>query len=224
MAIGGRANATGRSSGIMAGRQGKLGKPPKGESWIWLTRDLLASPAMRHRSLYARMVLDFLMVEHTAHAGQCNGRLMATYDQLQQAGVPRRHINAAIFELENLGLVAVTRRGGRDSPSLYRLTWQAADEKGPTNEWAGVTEDVAIQIGVDCKRLRKRNKEGPGARNKNGPPSPFRVPPLDTNPEPPLETYTSDPRGNRKARLAAPPLATPLIFAVDGSARKRKTA
>ena len=43
----GKPDATGRSSGKLGGRAGKLMKPPQGEPWVWLTRELLASDAWR---------------------------------------------------------------------------------------------------------------------------------------------------------------------------------
>ena len=59
----GKPDATGRSSGKLSGRAGRLRRPPKGEPWVWMTRELIASPAMRSLSLTARRLLDFLMIE-----------------------------------------------------------------------------------------------------------------------------------------------------------------
>ena len=78
----GKPDASGRSSGKLTGERKKLRQPPKGEPFVWLTRELLTSPAWRAMSPNAARLIDFLLVEHTNHAGTENGNLLATYDQL----------------------------------------------------------------------------------------------------------------------------------------------
>ena len=135
----GRPDATGRSSGIRTGRRGKAHRPPKGEPWVWITRDLVSSPAWRARSINCRRLIDFLMVEHMNHAGTENGRLMATYDQLVEWGMPRSEIRKAIEEAEFLGLLKCERGGrwaGSNQPSIFRLTMYAdREDDPPTDEW-----------------------------------------------------------------------------------------
>ena len=108
----GKPNATGRSSGKRTGRAARAHRPPKDEPWVWLTRELVSSPAWRSRSINCARLIDFLMVEHKNHAGTENGNLMATYDQLVPWGLTRSEIRAAIDEAEFLGLVRF-ERGGR---------------------------------------------------------------------------------------------------------------
>ena len=156
----GKPDATGRSSGKRTGRDRKLRSPPKGEPWIWLTRDMLASASMRSLSLTGRRLLDFLLIEDMNHAGTENGALMATKDQLIAFGLSRRLIASAIRELVFLGLVRVERgrftRGGVKAPNLYRLTFYADKDGSPaTNEWKGMTEE-AIAV---WKRDRIRSKK-----------------------------------------------------------------
>ena len=87
----GRPDATSRSSGRLSGsRAKKLRGPPKGESWVWLTRELVSSPAWRHRSINCVRFIDFLMAEHMNHSGFENGNLIATYDQLVAWGIAAR--------------------------------------------------------------------------------------------------------------------------------------
>ena len=62
----GKPDATGRSSGKLSGRARRLRSPPRGESWIWLTRELLESPAWRALNPNARKLIDFLLVEYMA--------------------------------------------------------------------------------------------------------------------------------------------------------------
>jgi len=156
----GKPDATGRSSGKLSGRAGKLRSPPKGEAWAWMTRDMLASPAMRALSLTGRRLLDFLLIENMNHAGTENGALMATKDQLMAIGLSRRLIADAIRENVFLGLVRVERgrltRGGVKAPNLFRLTFYADKDGSPaTNEWKGTT-DEAIAV---WKTYRIRSKK-----------------------------------------------------------------
>lgn len=143
MATHGKPNSTGRSSGKRVGRERKILGPPKGEPWVWLTRELIESDAWQMRSRQCVIFIEALLIEHMAHAGNENGRLKATYDQLQALGARRSSIRKAIMEGRYLGLVKVTRHGGRwamtNRPSLYRLTFLPTIEDGiacePTNEW-----------------------------------------------------------------------------------------
>jgi hypothetical protein len=70
----GKPNATGRSSGKLSGRAGKLARPPAGKRWAWLTAEMLSSLAWRSLSANGRRLLDFLLLEHCCHAGQETGR------------------------------------------------------------------------------------------------------------------------------------------------------
>lgn len=139
----GKPNATGRSSGKLAGRESKLRKPPKGEPWTWLTRELLFSPAWRAMSLDARRLIDFLLVEHCNHAGRENGQLIATHRQLIAIGILPSNVRRAIETCESLGLIR-WQMGGRNIPSRFRLTFYADAAGGdPTDEWKAITPDLA---------------------------------------------------------------------------------
>lgn len=140
-----KADATGRSTGKVAGRQGRINRPPKGEAFVWLNRDLLASASWRLQSINCRRLIDALLLDHMAHAGTENGNLMATYDQLVEFGAGRRHIRRAIEEAEYLGLIRYSPGGrwaGTNQPSRFRLTFYAdKDGTPPTNEWKSRTEE-----------------------------------------------------------------------------------
>lgn len=125
MAIG-KPDATGRSSGQLSGRARKMRSPPKGEPWVWMTRELLASSTIASLSKTGRRLLDFLLIEHMNHAGTENGDLIATKEQLINFGMSRRLIPEAIREVEFAGLIRVQRGvacGGVKSPNFYRLTF-----------------------------------------------------------------------------------------------------
>ena len=144
MARFGKPDATGRSSGQLTGRQGKLRRPPEGESWAWLLRDLLASPAWGAQSIYCRRLVDFLLIEYLNHAGTENGNLRATYDQLEKSGISRRRILSTILEAERLGLVKVEHGGrwaGTNQPSTFTLTFYPDNLDNPaTDDWKCVTD------------------------------------------------------------------------------------
>lgn len=108
----GKADKTGRSSGKLERAERKLLGPPVGAAWVWLPAELLASDAWRGASIHCRRLLDFLWIENCNHAGRENGRLQATYNQLERFGLQRRRIKGAIEEAARRGLVEVTRKGG----------------------------------------------------------------------------------------------------------------
>jgi hypothetical protein len=76
----------------------KLNAPPDGP-WMPIGREMLRSGAMRALSLHARCALDRIMVEHMDHAGQENGRLKVTWQDLEKFGVHRSFIKRALSEL-----------------------------------------------------------------------------------------------------------------------------
>ena len=85
----GKPDQTGRSSGKRTGRAAKAHRPPKGEPWVWLTRELLASPAWRRQSAKTARLITFLLIEHMNHAGTENGNLKATHEQLRPSIIER---------------------------------------------------------------------------------------------------------------------------------------
>lgn len=109
----------------------------------------------------ARRVLDFLLVDHMAHAGTENGALMATYDQMIAGGLPRRLIAGAIRELENLGLIRAERGGicgGQRNATRFRLTFYATKDGQPaTNDWKGITSDRVKAAKAEARRAPRNN-------------------------------------------------------------------
>ena len=161
----GKPDQTGRSSGRRTGRAAKAYRPPKGEPWVWITRELLASPAWRYQGANTSRLIAFLLIEHMNHAGTENGNLKATHEQLRAYGLSANLIRDAIEEAEFLGLIRF-KRGGRwansNQPSQFRLTFQAdRDGNSPTNEWKQRTEEDVRRWHVARKARRK------GRRNQN---------------------------------------------------------
>lgn len=163
MATHGKPNVKGRSSGRMNGKTKNLLGPPPGKPWVWLIAELMASDAWRLRSHNCALFVDRLLIEHMNHAGLENGRLKATYDDLEAYVLRRRSIKGAIEEAKFLGLVRVTFHGGRwamtNSASQYRLTFYPTIEEGvvcpASNEWKGKT---AKQIRGYREKLAATNR------------------------------------------------------------------
>jgi len=129
---------------------------------------MLNSPAWRAMSANTRKLIDFLLIEHSNHAGYENGRLIATHSQLAEYGLTPCLICEAIDEAESLGLIRAVRGGRRNlsnQPSTFRLTWIGDRDGAPaTNEWKGVTiEDIAAwkenrSEDREARRKRKSRK------------------------------------------------------------------
>jgi hypothetical protein len=110
-------------------------RPPVGEPYIWLPRELLASDAWRSAGINTRRFIDFLMLEQMGKGGQENGKLKATDRQLRAFGIGARHITRAIREAEKLGLVDCIK-GGMRVATMYRLTWLESHDGTPaTTRW-----------------------------------------------------------------------------------------
>ena len=171
-------NATGRSSGKRSGRSRKIYSPPKGEPWRWLTRELISSPAWRMRSINVARLIDFLLVEDMNHAGTENGNLNATYDQLCEWGIGRRHIRPAIEEAQFLGLLHCEQgvwHGGKFEMNCFRLTFYPYRQGySATNEWKGKTTEAIKVWRLDKANMRAAKKQNSSSRSCTVP-VPFRA-------------------------------------------------
>jgi hypothetical protein len=83
----------------------KRNRPPPDQPWIWLTRELLESEAWRTASIHVRRLIERLLVEHMAHGGTENGRLICTYADLTKAGIRRQRIPDVIRDAIQRGLI-----------------------------------------------------------------------------------------------------------------------
>jgi hypothetical protein len=112
---------------------------------------MLHSIAYQSLGIAARRVLDFLIVEHLNHGGKENGRLGATYLQLERFGVTKRDIAKAFAELFETGFVRLTAQGlrqaGGGEPSRYALTWLptlmgSPEQVDATDDWREVAANL----------------------------------------------------------------------------------
>jgi hypothetical protein len=131
---------------------GKLGGPPKGKSWVWLTLEMVENGAWRSLTTNARRVIDFLMIEHMRHAGKENGALLAPRRQLVAFGIGTHFISEAIDEAVLMGFVDVKRGTGRRA-STYALTWlPLRDGIDPTNRWRAVASAKEHSLEMSAKQ------------------------------------------------------------------------
>jgi hypothetical protein len=136
-------DATGRSTGRFADpRFRKLNKPPPGEPWLWLTREILESFAWRALSNAGQKIVSRIGIEHLSHGGCQNGDLPVTYRDFERYGIGKNSIFAALAEASELGLIERTAAGrqawgeSKGSPARYALSWLPFHDGRPaTNRW-----------------------------------------------------------------------------------------
>jgi hypothetical protein len=140
------------------------------EQWIAYSREMIESPALRALSLIATRVMHRLEAEHMNHGGAENGRLLVTFDQLEQWGMDRNSIAPAIRELVALGFVEITEhgRGGAETglPNRFRLTYVNSKTKEvPSNEWSRITTLAeAKRLASDARHDKNQRASDLGKR------------------------------------------------------------
>jgi hypothetical protein len=112
--IGRKHDPTGRSSGEFANaKYRKANRPPANAAWVWLTEEMLSSPAYRVLSGGAHKVIARIAIEHMAHGGTLNGALPVTYNDFVSYGIRRRSILGYLYEAMALGFIDRTQQGVR---------------------------------------------------------------------------------------------------------------
>jgi hypothetical protein len=138
-----RHDATGRSTGRFADpRFRKLNKPPPGEPWLWLTREILESYAWRALSNAGQKTVSRIGLEHLAHGGCLNGDLPVTYRDFEAYGIGPNSVFPALAEASALGLIERTVAGHqawgpfKGRPARYGLCWLPRHDGTPaSNRW-----------------------------------------------------------------------------------------
>jgi hypothetical protein len=164
-------DAAGRPTGKLRTRRNKLQ-----EVFVPHFRSMLESPAWGALSITARRILDRLELEHLAHGGKENGKLVCTYDDFVKYGARRHSIKLAILQLRQLGFIEVTQWGrqavgdGR-VPSKYRLTYVPTVEPcyQATHEWRRFKydEQVWVALGKAENELHEGRRRAGKRRPKN---------------------------------------------------------
>ena len=108
-----------------------MAKKRAAEPFIMLPRSLLESFAWRALSRAARQVIDRIVIEHLAHAGRENGKLIVRYEDFIEYGIHPMSIAPAQREASALGLIVLVKRG-RAGNAEYRTPhqWGLAFVKG----------------------------------------------------------------------------------------------
>jgi hypothetical protein len=140
------------------------------ENWISYLRSMLESCAFRVLGHTAIRVMHRIEIEHMAHGGAENGRLIVTYDQFEEYGVSRNSVGPAIRELVALGFLEITDKGiasnenGR--PNRFRLTYvNVKSREQPTNEWRRVTTiEEADRLAKEARAEKDQRARALGSR------------------------------------------------------------
>lgn len=143
------------------GKRRKHHGPRKDEPWVWMSRDLISSPAFRALSGNGLKIIFRVLEEHMSHGGQENGELIVTHAQFADYGIRLASVAQAIQEAEYMGFIAVDRgtayRGGHE-PNVYRLTWFGDFRDAPaTNNWKGI-DDPHIAVWKERKKQKAELK------------------------------------------------------------------
>jgi len=141
----------------------KLYNPPQDKPWIWLPTEILNSTAWQSMGINCRRLIDFLLIEHRNHAGRENGKLIATYNQLEKFGLTRSKINVAIKEAEFLGFIKYEQGsfyGETRKPNLYKLTFYGDLEGNyASNDWKRITAENVKERYEKMKKFQKTRKD-----------------------------------------------------------------
>jgi hypothetical protein len=102
------------------------GRGEKPHSFVQFPHYMLRSPQFQQLSARACKVLFYLAAQYK---GKNNGDLQATYTLAKSAGIrSAANLRAGTVELEEAGFIVKSRNGGRNSCSLYALTWFPVDD------------------------------------------------------------------------------------------------
>jgi hypothetical protein len=124
----------------------KAQRPPAGEPWAWLTRELLVSDAWRSLGVNGRRFIDFLLIEHMSRGGKHNGKLKAPFRQLVAFGISSALVADEVRNAERFGLIE-SYRGGMRVATTYALGWLPLhDKKAAPNRWRAYRNPKLIPL------------------------------------------------------------------------------
>jgi hypothetical protein len=108
-----------------------MAKKRADEPFVMLPRSLLESYAWRALSRAGHQVVARVVIEHLAHGGRENGRLIVRYEDFLEYGIHLHAIAPAQREVCALGLLIMVERG-RAGNAEYRIPhkWALAFVKG----------------------------------------------------------------------------------------------
>jgi hypothetical protein len=115
--------------------------------FVWIPVAVMENTAWCGLSINARRIMDRLLIENARHKSEANGRLRVSYQQFEDCGIGARLISPALRELEQAGLLAITKgeqRGKFREPNLYRVTFYGTID-GPAT-WRAEPETNVVQL------------------------------------------------------------------------------
>lgn len=143
--------------------------PPRDQGgWMALTLDMLESAAYRTLSPNGRKCWDRLTLEHVAHGGRENGRLIVTHEQFIDYGVTGEYVADGLDELAYKGLIKMQRGkagNGTAHPTVFTLTFMGTYDGAPaTNEWKRFT---VAEAKLWSEVVRKQRADARAAKHKS---------------------------------------------------------
>ena len=163
----------------------RANRPPPQEVWIWLTREMMESPAWSALTAPARRVIDRILIEHMHHAGTENGELVVTFDNFEAIGVPRHSAKCAIAVAVALGFIDITFKGVRSHgaarrPSKYAITWLPQNDGTPaSNRWKSIATKDQAATAVAAVHSSTKELNGSRARSVQRSVRRARSPPME---------------------------------------------
>jgi hypothetical protein len=176
-------------------------------AFIARPRQLLDSPVLWVLSQSAHRALLRIEIEHMAHAGSANGKLLVTYKDLERCGIHPNAIAPALRELEALGIIETTRKGYGGAqvrePSLYRLTYVRAWNAGRA-DGTGTHEYLRFKTHQEAETAAQKARKAANPRNSARSKNYFAT--LGIRSLPPSENEGEMPNSRpRKTRVLRPP-------------------
>jgi hypothetical protein len=148
-------------------------KPPKDTGWLFISLEMMNSPAWEVAPAEVKLVVLRLVQEHHAHAGMENGRLQTTYDQFERFGISRRRIKWAVRSAQALGFIDVLHRGSAygdlTRKAEYRLTFRPSvspEMDMPTNRWKRFKTEMEALAALP-EKLSTKGPPTVAAKKKN---------------------------------------------------------
>jgi hypothetical protein len=94
-------------------------RPPAGQPFVWLTREILRSDAWRSLGINGRRFIDFLLIEHMAKGGDTTAS--------------SRHPAISFTPSESANIRSAGPSGRRRIPALSRATAVGCASRPPTH-------------------------------------------------------------------------------------------
>lgn len=162
-------DAEGRSTSKLRGK--RLNKRLEVETpFVTSPMALLDAEVFHALSPYALKAFMRILTEHGRHAGKENGRLIVTYQNFVDYGIPRSRVRPALNELHHAGIIRFCDPEDRYKntvgrpPNVFRLTFLAVidpsgtDVTAATNDFKKATADSVRANQAIAKQTRARQR------------------------------------------------------------------